>query len=780
MKKKSVKRVLQTVLAMGLLTFTACGNNTASNPDNPAEEEAYVYVPRYIALDDADEDSYNTEMVFSGNRFYYLKETYGEQRTSGYYYLDVAETGAKPVQLLTDDQIPSFEIDENNCATSTYGIYPQEEGVILVTSTCPLIDSEAGESEYRRQQEETVYSMYKLDENGGEVFRMDITEQLHMDMNNAYLQYFCADGEGNLYISNGESYVWIYDKEGRHLADVKLDGGWISSMGVTADGQMAILQSMSGGPKVLAYDETTQSFSKIYKELPPDCYNSNIATGEKGILLNNETGLYEYDMENQTYEEILKWLDCDIQPDYIEKTARMDNGSYVLYTRDWSSGDENLVVLEKKPASEVTEKETITIACMNQTQALQSAVVNFNKTNEKYRVEIIDYSSSIDWASDHYETDRKDAMTRFNNDMIAGNGADMFCTGDIDMEVMAMKGVIEDLTPCLENSEVVKRDDLFESVLDAYTVKDVLCAIPDSFIVMTLVGRTAEIGEETGWTMQDMMAYAKEYPEADILPEASKQTILFYSMLFDTDSFVNWEKGECYFDTPEFKELLEFANGYADSDEEYAEEDSVPIQIRNHEILLYTMNLVDGFEWQITEAMFGEEMTAIGYPSSTGNGVLVNGNGAISINAASDNKEAAWSFIESLLTEESQEEDTFRNGLPIRISAYEKQMEKAMEPEYQYDENGELLLDENGEPIEISSYGYGWGDFSLDVYAVSEREADNIWKTINSIDGIYHYDEELMAILEEEVAPYFAGQKTVDEVADVIQSRVQIYVSERL
>ena len=38
--------------------------------------------------------------------------------------------------------------------------------------------------------------------------------------------------------------------------------------------------------------------------------------------------------------------------------------------------------------------------------------------------------------------------------------------------------------------------------------------------------------------------------------------------------------------------------------------------------------------------------------------------------------------------------------------------------------------------------------------------------------------EEIYSIISEEAAPYFAGQKSAEEVAKIIQSRIQIYVSE--
>ena len=49
------------------------------------------------------------------------------------------------------------------------------------------------------------------------------------------------------------------------------------------------------------------------------------------------------------------------------------------------------------------------------------------------------------------------------------------------------------------------------------------------------------------------------------------------------------------------------------------------------------------------------------------------------------------------------------------------------------------------------------------------------------IDGIttsMKYDQKIMNILSEESAPFFNGQKSVDECASVIQSKIQIYLDE--
>ena len=778
-KSKNGRRFLAVWLA-GVLTMgvTACGGDAVTSEEDVA---AYVYVPQYISIAE-EENTWLADVSFTGESFFYRTSGFDEQSgttTSSYSCIDLKNPQAEPVVVLRQEQIPESMSAEENMATTTLQILNCEDGYVLVTSTCPLIDAdEYDEAVYRKQQEQTTYSMYKVTADGTEVFRTDITEQIKMDENCPYLQYIRKDSEGNIFLTNGESYIWVYDKEGKHLADVPVTGGWITAMGMVGDGRMAILQDPGRVMNLFVYNEKTKSFSESYDGLPNNCWNSDIVACENGVLLYSDTALYEYNMETKTYKEILQWLSCDMNPDYIEMVSMLEDGSVATYINDWEAGESLLAILKKTKASDVVQKEVLTIATMSQSQFLQAAVVNFNKNSTTHRIEVLDYSASVDWSSANATEAYEDAMTRFNSDIITGNGADMFCTEDIDMEMMAVKGVIEDLTPYLNSSAVVKKEDLFAPVLDAYTINSTLCCIPTSFSVNTLAGRTAEVGETSGWTLEEMMAYANEYPEAQILPDANKQAILMYCVLFDFDSWVDWESGECYFNTPAFKQALAFANSYETEEDGVSTGNDLPIQIRNHEVLLYTMDLSEPFSWQIAETIFGEPITAIGFPSASTNGVMAYGNNGISINAASKNKDAAWSFIESLLTKEALSNDMFQWGLPISRAVYEDQMKEAMTPNYLLDETGEIVLDEEGNPVEISNYSYGWGDFEMDIYAVSEEEAAKMMDTINRIDGAYSYNEQLMAIIEEESAPYFAGQKTVDEVADIIQNRIQLYVNE--
>ena len=60
----------------------------------------------------------------------------------------------------------------------------------------------------------------------------------------------------------------------------------------------------------------------------------------------------------------------------------------------------------------------------------------------------------------------------------------------------------------------------------------------------------------------------------------------------------------------------------------------------------------------------------------------------------------------------------------------------------------------------------------------SEAQMEQFWKLYNSIDHVCTEDAALLDIILEQTQSYFAGDKTLDETADLIQRRASLYVNE--
>ena len=66
----------------------------------------------------------------------------------------------------------------------------------------------------------------------------------------------------------------------------------------------------------------------------------------------------------------------------------------------------------------------------------------------------------------------------------------------------------------------------------------------------------------------------------------------------------------------------------------------------------------------------------------------------------------------------------------------------------------------------------------IDIYATTQEEYDQIMELYNSITRISEYDDKIFEIVNEVAASYFNGDKTVEDTANLIQSRVELYVNE--
>jgi ABC-type glycerol-3-phosphate transport system substrate-binding protein len=153
------------------------------------------------------------------------------------------------------------------------------------------------------------------------------------------------------------------------------------------------------------------------------------------------------------------------------------------------------------------------------------------------------------------------------------------------------------------------------------------------------------------------------------------------------------------------------------------------------------------------------------------------GTDAIAICSGSKHKDAAWKFIESFLLEHN---DRYSWNFPTTKSELKALMDEAMVMDYMYDENGEIMYDENGEPMQYNKGGYGWGnsDDIYYIYAATQKQVDDMMELINSTTTLVSNDTQLLAIIQEEAAHFFAGKKSAKECADIIQGRIQTYVDE--
>ncbi len=752
-------RIFMALVAMGVLLFSCgCGKEEAVQPDvnSHVPGEEYGYVSEIHTMKEEEFGEYGMRIpFFTEEKFFYRHDAY----PNGPYGMPVSIMECRSLDNVTQIGDAKFEFSVPDCQTSINAMAADAEGNIYAVWSAYSIYVEGEEYDYKLQGVWLV----KYDGAGNQLESVSLLEELE----EWYVYEMCVDKAGRLYMNSGEK-VFVYNSKLKYEKTIDIPG--FQNM-FLADGERVFgMQHAGMGPELIELDAEKGGVKATYGNIP--AFNGFFADGRNGKLLYSSTSkLYEYDLATCESVEVLNWVDTNVNGNYISAFKVLKDGRFALVYDNYED-DPEVIFLTKVPRAQIPEKEVLTLASFTgDGSTLQQHIIQFNRNSEKYKVELKTY---YEYGMANGPEDFDDAMTLLHMDIVSGDAPDLIYLNQLDIYNLADSQALEDLTPYLENSQTVKREDFLESVLEAYEIDGRLVTIPTSFTMRSLFAKERLVGAEAGWTLEEMMALKEKYPEPLFIPRLDRILALRMCLEYSWESFVNEETGECFFDSEEFVKVLEFTNSFG----QWGGFEQEPYDaLQKDEMILVDEVISDIENYQMVRLLIEEPSTAIGYPSSDGTPVtVISGWDTYAIATRSDNKEGAWEFMESVLAEENMQKVYF--SFPTRVSLLEEMFAEAMEKEYETDETGNVLYNEAGEPIEKIKYTWGYGEWTAEIYAATEEEINELRQMMSHVRVEGGRSQTIIEIVQEEAGAYFAGQKTAEEVAEIIQSRVEIYVSE--
>jgi len=639
---------------------------------------------------------------------------------------------------------------------------------------------EKGYSQY--MQFEQKHYLRTLGSDGSEENRIDmmaaVTEALG-EMDYFYPNGVAVDGTGNIYIVADSSIVIIGDDGS--LKKTLTASNWIENICCFEDGRIGVIcYPDMGGEQLCFINAETLELNEEQTYPVTNVWNFSIGGGDYDFYYTNGSNFMGFDLETGKVEKVFNWINADVDNSSINQAYVLSDGRVVSLSNEWdeNTGESstNLVIVSKVPASTVEQKTKIKMAVMYLDGNLQRMVVKFNRNSPHTRIEILDYSEYN--TQDDYEA----GITKLNTEIMAGNVPDILSLTGLSTGKLANKGILEDLMPYL-NEDPDLKDQLFDSVLDALMTNGKLYRTASSFNISTVMGAASVVGTEPGWTLEEYSAALKSMPAGcePFSQGTTRDTVFQWGLAMEMNNLVDWSTGKCSFDTPVFTGLLEFARQFPrseDIDWENIEWEDENERIASGKQMLMITSLNDFDSIQMYEAMFGGEASFIGFPTNVGTGNRFSfDDEGYAICSKSQYKDAAWEFLRTLMTAEYQQEYTW--SFPTNRVAFDKKLADAMTPIYRKDENGNFVLDENGEKIEESRGSWGWGSLIVDMKALTQEEADKIMQLVETTDKVDNYDEELMNMITSESEAFFAGQKSAEEIGRLLQSKMSIYINEQ-
>ncbi len=400
------------------------------------------------------------------------------------------------------------------------------------------------------------------------------------------------------------------------------------------------------------------------------------------------------------------------------------------------------------------QKRVIKVAILSEdAYNLRQNIVRFNRENDEYEVEVIDYSQSEDPVAD------------MNCDISAGKSPDIIELSRVSISRMAQKGLLADLTPYYEKDERVSEDDLLNTVQEAMKINQKYYYVAPEFSIYTVVGKTSEVGEKKGWTFNDFYTFANGGKGDGIFVDSSIDDLLDMFGEVIISDMVDWTEQKCDFNTEEFRKLLEFCALYKNENSE---------MLTAHSFNQGAVSLINAkvgpLDIQYYEDLFDGDVTFIGFPNEHMMGSYFKFGNCLGILETAENKDEAWKFMSSYMTKEFQGDRENIAGMPTRKDAYQMAIKELSATTAYKDELGKEIP-----PFEQELYFY---DYEVKLKPLSEKDVETYEALIQRTRRTSEYDSTIVDIIKDEAHLYFGGEKTVDDVIQIIQNRVSLYIAE--
>ena len=532
---------------------------------------------------------------------------------------------------------------------------------------------------------------------------------------------------------------------------------------VLEDGTVAILSYGTGGEEIVVVDTQTGKLGDTYP-IPSEVGATFLFPGHSyQLYLAGTNAVYGMNLDGSGIVKVVDFVDSDMDITAMTCFVEMEDGQYAAVVADLV-GSNMVVSLTKVDPEVVANRKTITLGSYYLDYEVRKQVFAFNKQSQDVRVSIVDYAQ--------YNGDTgSEGLTRLNTDIASGSAPDIMVLSPImPIKSYINKGVFEDLTPYMEADEEISGREYLTNIFDIFKTDGKMYAVIPSFFVNTIAGRTEDIGDGSGFTIDlaEQIAAQKGVDPALIFGIATQKDVLYSAIEMCGDQFIDWNKAECRFDSDEFIRLLEFIGKFPDKIDESKYQEDTTAFYRSGKAL-FTREAVGSFDEYVNlrYGVFGTDITMAGFPSQNPGTATVFPQLEIAVNASSENKDACWSFVHRFLLDDYQ--NSISMYWPVSIDALDQMANTAMEPLYYTDENGNQVEDHIVMNI---------GGENIELPRISDTEVDQLYAYLKSLSSEAYYDASIENIIVEESAAFFAGQKSAKDVAGVIQSRVQIYINE--
>ncbi len=465
---------------------------------------------------------------------------------------------------------------------------------------------------------------------------------------------------------------------------------------------------------------------------------------------------------------ILDFSASNIISDKVRAVAPLGEGRFVMLSED------SLVLLTVRPDDYKEHRETVVLGVHdNINSSLRDLGTEFARFNDGYKVEMRGY-----------DVEKDELWT----DILAGDSPDLYMPNTHEeIGRYVNLGAAADFAKLHEKYGGMREDDFLPNVVSALKYKGRLYSMSNRFYPnVYIANRDVLSREQAVWNYDEFYDFVASLPDDMYISEhhvlESPQQMFDALCALNTSDWIDYEKAECYFDTPEFVKLLEFCRdanyvgGYAanyysvttNEDRKLDAQENMYMLGRKKALFGLTTGLmstpVDFISAAAGHSMDVSDITLVSMPNYTRRGTIrvqeeymVLGSGKC--------QQGGWEFLNFLMSFDQQTSMAASNTVwHTRKDAFDYTWEKKF-----------TEMNESDQEYSTGIDGY---DYSYNIH-IAREEYDYLRDSILSCDKFAGYNRMLTPILSGEFATFIGGDISADECAKRIQNRVSIALSEQ-
>lgn len=395
---------------------------------------------------------------------------------------------------------------------------------------------------------------------------------------------------------------------------------------------------------------------------------------------------------------------------------------------------------------------------------LKRQIARFNQENGNYHVVIEELGLSDGTREAEYQEALEDYARRISVQVATGKGPDILVGNEVlggGVQDMIEKGALENLRPHMDRTGILE-DDYFPIAFNAWSRGEEIYGICVNPEISALEADRNIAGSEPD--IEGMAEALLAFREKAVYLEGVDSQALLRLLLEGSESLwgmVDWEAGVCDFGGKLFADLLEVSRIYGDAPG------------NDSQRIAQNVDYIDFYDAASPLELEERGLALAGWMFDDGCHALAQDT-PIAINFHSAQKEGAWEFLCFLLGDEAQEDVLL---FPVKRDVFADWADRWLE---RIDREG---LHSVAVSMENRITGE-WEDVRIyrgedDREFIETEKLPYFRKILEEARYLPVRPAPVLDIVCEEAKHYLNGSKTAEEVADIIENRVNLYLNER-